>query len=85
MVSIAWSELVSRGIWVASTESARRSTVGLVTGKACGALAASCAWRPSSARAVQWRLHDPFEVVGLDQWLVVEVRHRGGRSSSVGE
>ena len=68
-----------------SNESARWSTVGLVNDLACGALAYSCVWRPSSARAVQWRLHDPFEVVGLEQWLIVEVRHRGRWSGSVGE
>ena len=85
MVGIASSELVSYGIRAVSIESVRRSTVGLVNGKGCGALASSCVWRPSSARAVQWRFHDPFEVVGLEQWLVVEVWHRGRWSGSVCE
>ena len=85
MVVIESGEVESWPIRAAALAHARRSTVGLVDDSAFGALASSCAWRPSSARMVWRRLRDPFEAVVLEQWLIVEVRHRGGRSSSVWE
>ena len=85
MVVIEPGEMESWPIQAAVPVHARWSTVGLVNDLAFGALASSCVWRPTSARTVQQRLHDPFKVVGLEQWLPVELCYRGGRSSSVCE
>ena len=85
MLAVAPSEAECWDIIETAIKAARWPTERLANDSVCGALASSCAWRQSSARMVQRRLRDPFKVVGLDQWLIVELCYRGHWSSSVCE
>ena len=77
MLAVAPMEAECCDILEKATSAARWPTERLANDSAFRALASSCAWRQSSAYTVQWRLRDPFKVVGLDQWLIVELWYRG--------